>query len=201
MSAAPAKGRLKPVDPVADGPLWRLWRELMALYPLWRSVLSAMNPRSAFRRENSYFWFDVIRGLRSMSSSLRVAERLESVGYSDLDGLIALAEVNSRRQEHFFRTLVLSYVTVPFTIGAIWAQLMPGQLILLVKEPDLAPVWGGTIAGLATALAVRFIADWRARSFLALLQMARIERSAAAFTAPPATPAGSRSPAPASGRA
>lgn len=201
MSAAPAKGRLKPVDPLADRPLWGLWRELMALYPLWRSVLSAMNPRSAFRRENSYFWFDVIRGLRSMSSSLRVAERLESVGDSDLDGLIALAEVNSRRQEHFFRTLVLSYVTVPFTIGAIWAQLMPGQLISLVKEPDLAPVWGGTIAGLATALAVRFIADWRARSFLAVLQMARIERSAAALTMSPVTLAGSRSPAPASGRA
>jgi len=166
-------------DPLQDQPLWALWQALMACYPLWRSVLSAMNPWSGFRKENSYFWFDVIRGLRSMPPSLRVMDRLSSVSDGDLDGLIGLAEVNSKRQEHFFRTLVLGYVTVPFTAGAIWAQLLPGQLIALLKNPDLAPVWGGTIAGLASALIIRFIADWRARSFLTLLQMARIERTAA----------------------
>ena len=155
----------------------------MACYPLWRSIVSAMTPWSPFRRESSYFWFDVVRGLRSMPSSLRVVERLRSVTDADLDGVIGLAEVNSKRQEHFFRTLVLAYVTVPFTVGAIWAQLMPGQLIGLLKNAELAPVWGGTIAGLASALVIRFIADWRARSFLTLLQMARIERQASAAAA------------------
>jgi len=151
----------------------------MAAYPLWRSILTAMTPWSGFRKETSYLWFDVIRGLRSMPSSRRVVERLRSITTREMDGVIALAEVNSKRQEHFFRTLVLAYVTVPFTIGAIWAQLMPGQLIALLKNSELAPVWGGTIAGLASALVIRFIADWRARSFLTLLQMARIERNAA----------------------
>jgi hypothetical protein len=47
-------------------------------------------------------------------------------------------------------------------------------------------VWGGTIAGLATAIAVRFLADWRARSFLAVLQMARAERRAIGSSPPQA---------------
>jgi hypothetical protein len=41
------------------------------------------------------------------------------------------------------------------------------------------PAAAGGIAGLATIVAVRFVADWRARAFLSLLQMARIERTAA----------------------
>lgn len=191
MNAAPPKRSSKPVNPLADRPLWSLWRELMALYPLWRSLVSAMNPRSHFRRENSYFWFDVIRGLRSMSSSLRVVARLKAVSDAELDGLIGMAEVNSKRQEHFFRTLVLSYVTVPFAIGAIWAQLTPGQMIRLLEDERYQFYWIGAVAVLATALAVRFIADWRARSFLTLLQLVRIERTAsAAVKASPAGPGG-----------
>ncbi|MFN7281335.1 hypothetical protein [Brevundimonas sp.] len=75
----------------------------------------------------------------------------------ELDGLITLGEINSRRQEHFFRSLVLAYITVPLTVGAIWAQLAPDNLISLVRNPELAPVWGGTIAGLATAVAIRLL--------------------------------------------
>lgn len=190
MSGAATKpARRRSRGPLVDQPLWVLWRELTALYPLWRSIAAALTPFNGFRKENSYFWFDVIEALRSMASSRAVVARLAVVTDAQLDGVVALAEVNSKRQEHFFRTLVLAYVTVPFTVGAIWAQLMPGQLIAILKDPNLAPVWGGTIAGLATALVIRFIADWRARSFLTVLQIARIERNASpTVTASPARP-------------
>lgn len=179
MSETKPRRRLLPVDPLKGLPLWDVWHELMALYPLWKSVRTAFSPFNNFRRENSYFWFDVIRGLRSMPSGRAVVARARTLSPAELDGVISLAEVNSKRQEHFFRTLVLAYVTVPFTVGAIWAQLSPGQLMGLLRNPELGPVWGGTIAGLGSALVIRFIADWRARSFLTLLQMARIEASAA----------------------
>jgi len=165
-------------DPLDGVPLWALWAEIMALYPLWRSILAALHPRSGFRREGSYFWFDVIRALRAMPSSQRVVGRLMSVSDDELEGLIVLGEINSKRQEHFLRSLVLAYITVPLTVGAIVAQLLPGVLMATFRNPDLAPVWGGTIAGLATAVVIRVVADWRARSFLGLLQMARAERRA-----------------------
>lgn len=179
-------------EPRIDEPLWVLWQSLMALYPLWRSLLTVFSPFSPFQRETSWFWFDVIRGLRAMPSSQAVIARLKTVTDGELDGVIALAEVNSKRQEHFFRSLVLAYVTVPFTLGAIWAQLAPGQLMGLLRSEDYGPYWGGTVAGLATALIIRFVADWRARSFLALLQMARIERQAERATPPEAAPPGAR---------
>jgi hypothetical protein len=158
-AASPGQPRLEPWQkgPLAENHLWALWREVLALYPLHRSLLAGLSPVSQFRRETSWFWFDVILGLRSMGSSRAVAARLESVTDRELDGLITLGEINSRRQEHFFRSLVLAYITVPLTVGAIWAQLAPDNLISLVRNPELAPVWGGTIAGLATAVAIRLL--------------------------------------------
>lgn len=171
--------RLKPWQkgPLADNRLWVLWQEVLALYPLSRSLVAGLSPGSPFRRETSWFWFDVVLGLRSMRSSRDVATRLEAVTDAELDGLIVIGEINSRRQEHFFRSLVLAYITVPLTVGAIWAQLLPGTLMALARDPDYAPIWGGTIAGLATAIMIRFMADWRARSFLAVLTMIRAERT------------------------
>ncbi len=164
---------------LADNRLWSLWREVIALYPLSRSLIAGLSPSSPFRRETSWFWFDVVLGLRSMSSSRRVANRLSAVSDAELDGLIVIAEVNSRRQEHFLRSLVLAYVTVPLAALGIWASLSSATMVALARNTDLAPVWGGAIAGLATAVAIRFVADWRARSFLALLCLVRAERKAA----------------------
>jgi len=154
--------RLKPWQkgPLADNRLWALWREVMALYPLSHSLIAGLSPSSPFRRETSWFWFDVVFGLRAMKSSRAIAQRLSTVTEAELDGLIVIGEINSRRQEHFFRSLVLAYITVPLTVGAIWAQLAPDSLV-----------------GLATAILIRFVADWRARSFLAVLTMIRAERA------------------------
>ncbi len=149
----------------------------MALYPLSHSLIAGLSPSSPFRRETSWFWFDVVFGLRAMKSSRAIAQRLSTVTEAELDGLIVIGEINSRRQEHFFRSLVLAYITVPLTVGAIWAQLAPDSLVGLARNPDLASVWGGTVAGLATAILIRFVADWRARSFLAVLTMIRAERA------------------------
>lgn len=175
-------------DPLGGEPLWDLWQDLMQRYPLWRSLLASFIPWSPFHRERSWFWFDVIRGLRTMTSSQAVIQRLRTVGDGDLNGVIALAEINSRRQEHFLRTLVLSYITIPFAGGAIWAELAPGQMVGLLKNPELASVWAGGAVGLISALLLRFVADWRARSFLTLLLMARAERQAESLRPPAVAP-------------
>jgi hypothetical protein len=172
--------RTRRPDPLDGNPVWDLWRDLMALYPLWRSALAAFSPRSQFRRENTYWWFDVVRGLRSMPSSQAVVARLATVSDAELEAVISVAEINARRQEHFVRVLFLSYITIPFTVGAIWAELAPGQMVELLRDPRWASWWAGGGAGLIVALVVRFLADWRARSFLTLLELARTEREAAA---------------------
>ena len=173
------KLRLSAAEILADSRLWTLWRELIALYPAWRSLLESMRPFGLFQSENQMFRFDVIQGLRAMGVSRRVLTRLETVDDAMLDGVIALGEVNVKRQEHFFRSVILAYVTVPLTVGAIWAQLSPDGIAAFMAGEGAQPAAAGGIAGLATIVAVRFVADWRARAFLSLLQMARIERTAA----------------------
>ncbi|HEV7228338.1 hypothetical protein [Brevundimonas sp.] len=179
-AAGPArlKLRLSAAEILADSRLWALWRDLITLYPAWRSLLESMRPFGLFQSENQMFRFDVIQGLRAMGVSRRVLTRLETVDDAMLDGVIALGEVNVKRQEHFFRSVILAYVTVPLTIGAIWAQLSPEGISAFMAGEGAQPAFAGGIAGLATIVAVRFAADWRARAFLSLLQMARIERQA-----------------------
>lgn len=182
----PLKVRRGPPAPLAGAPVWGLFEELLTLFPLWRSIVGRARMGRIFNRETSWWRFDVVRGLRSLPSSLAMAERLGGVDTATLDAVIGLAEVNSRRQEHFFRTLVLAYVTVPLTLAALVAQLSPGALRDSLADPRLTGVWAGLIAGLATAVAVRFVADWRARAFLAVLQMIRLERSISPAAPPPA---------------
>ena len=78
--------KLKPWQkgPLADNRLWALWQEVMALYPLSRSLVAGLSPGSPFRRESSWFWFDVVLGLRGMRSSLAVAQRLSTVTEAEL---------------------------------------------------------------------------------------------------------------------
>lgn len=180
------KLRLKASEILADSGLWTLWRELIALYPAWRSLMESMRPFGLFQSENQLFRFDVIQGLRAMQVSRDVLARLKDVDDATVDGVIGLAEVNVKRQEHFFRSVILAYVTIPLTVGAIWAQLSPSGVSAFLAGDGAGPAAAGGIAGLATIVLVRFVADWRAKAFLSLLLMARIERAAGA-TAKPAS--------------
>lgn len=179
---------MRPPDPLAKDPVWLLWRDLTARFPLWRSALWWLLPSPARVRENSYFWFDLIVGLRSMGSSQAVVARLATVSDVVLAAVVRLAEINGKRQEHFFRSVVLAYITVPLTVGAIWVSLSPTSVKAAMTNADLLPFVGGTIGGLATAIVVRFMADWRAQAFLSLLQMVQAERACLSGTTLPELP-------------
>lgn len=164
---------MAPWAPVPDHPVWQHWDALQRLFPtwwfLWTGFFSAWRARSGF---------DSLRRLRMTKRTRRAFALLDQIDTAVLDDLIALAKANAERQGYFARTILFAYVSIPFSIGALVAQLAPTatQQALLAY----APAWGGTLAGVGTAVMLRLILDGQARQFLAILEMARIERGAPA---------------------
>lgn len=159
--------------PVPDQPLWQHTDRLQRLFPTWWFLLSGFF--SAWRARSG---FDSLRRLRMSERGQRALTLLDQIETPVLDGMIALAKANAERQGYFARTILFAYVSIPFSIGALVAQLAP----LATQQALLAyaPSWGGALAGVGTAVVVRLILDGQARQFLAILEMARIERGAPA---------------------
>lgn len=177
-AAAPPGGRkpAKSGDPLRGHAIWMLWREARRRFPLGRALLGAYGQTPVKHRQAS----DAVQLLRLSPPGQAVIAHLHTATPADLERLITLAEVNARRQDHFFRSVVLIYITVPLTIGALWAQLSPSTLRTAFANPDLAGLWAGVILGSAGALLVRFLADWHAKAFLGLLEIAKAEGAAQA---------------------
>lgn len=158
-----------PRAPVPDTPLWALWDSLHRLFPMWWFLVSAST--SAWRR---FSGFDSLRRLRLSPRVVKAVALLDMADDATLDDLIALARVNVDRQGYFARTILFAYVSIPISIGAIFAQLQPA--LLQAWLIDYAPSWAGTLAGLGVAVLIRLTLDGQARQFLAMLEIARIER-------------------------
>lgn len=105
---------------------------------------------------------------------VRAFALLEQLDTQMIDGLLALARTNAERQGYLARTILFAYVSIPFSVGALVAQVAPlaTQRALL----GYAPAWGGGLAGAGVAVVARLILDAQARQFVAILEMARIER-------------------------
>lgn len=166
----PGMGRWAPVP---DLPLWQHWDDLERLFPTWRFLMTGFF--SAWRLRTG---FDSLRRLRMDKRTRRAFALLDQIETPMLDDLIALAKANAERQGYFARTILFAYVSIPFSIGALVAQLAPAatQQALLAY----APTWGGALAGIGSAVVVRLVLDGQARQLLALLEIARIERGAPA---------------------
>ncbi len=154
---------------VPDAPLWQHWDDLQRLFPTWWFLTTGFF--SAWRARSG---FDSLRRLRMATRTRRAFALLDQIDTPMLDDLIALAKANADRQGYFARTILFAYVSIPFSIGALVAQLAPTatQQTLLAY----APSWGGALAGVGSAVLIRLILDGQARQFLAVLEMARIER-------------------------
>lgn len=155
---------------VPDHPVWQHWEDLHRLFPtwwfLWTGFFSAWRARTGF---------DALRRLRMTRRARRAFALLDQIETPVLDDLIALAKANAERQGYFARTILFAYVSIPFSIGALVAQLAPvatQQAILAY-----APAWGGALAGVGSAVVIRLVLDGQARQLLTLLEIARIERS------------------------
>jgi hypothetical protein len=141
-----------PLGPVPDRPVWQHWEALHRLFPTWQFVASIMwtmsHPQSGF---------DAVRRVRMDRRVVRAFALLDQLDTPMVDDLVALARTNADRQGYLARTILIAYVSIPFSIGALVAQIAPvaTQQLLL----SYASVWGGALAGIGVAVVARLILD------------------------------------------
>lgn len=164
--ATPLWAPRAPVPPMA---LWRHWDDLNRLFPASWFIASAMF--SAWRMQSG---FDSLRRLRMSKRAIRAKLLIDQLDDAMLDALVELARINTDRQGYFARSILLAYITIPFSIGALVAQLQPQLLQTWLVH--YAPAWGGGLAGLGVAVAIRLILDAQSRQLLAMLEIFRAER-------------------------
>lgn len=160
---------IAPLGPVPERPVWQHWAALHRLFPTWRFVGSIM-----WTLSRPQAGFDGLRRMRMNPQVVRAFALLDQLDTQMLDDLISLAKTNAERQGYLARTILIAYVSIPFSVGALVAQVAPQatQQMLL----GYAPAWGGALAGAGVAVVARLILDAQARQFVAMLEMARIER-------------------------
>lgn len=162
-------GVTTPTLPPPAAASWAAWQALRKASGGWRAWLPTV------RGVNS-FDVDAVSGIATSRSGRAALAVLRPLGEVEFEGVRALATINAKRQDFYVRNVTIAYLTVPLTLAALWAQLSPTTVTALLNEPDLRGVWVGTITGLAAALVIRFIADWRARTLVALIEIAAVER-------------------------
>lgn len=158
-----------PRAPVPSAALWQRWDDLHRLFPTWWFIGGAA--LSAWRMQSG---FDALRRLRMSRRVMKAKLLVDQVDDDGLDALIGMARVNCERQGYFARSILLAYITIPFSIGALVAQLQP-QLMQTVLI-RYAPAWTGGLLGLGVAVAIRLVLDAQARQFLTMLEIFRVER-------------------------
>ncbi|WP_374139720.1 hypothetical protein [Sphingomonas sp. 32-62-10] len=158
-----------PPGPIPERPVWQHWEALHRLFPTWRFLGSIL-----WTWSRPHSGFDALRQMRMNRSVVRGMVLLDQLDTQMLDDLIALARTNAERQGYLARTILIAYVSIPFSVGALVAQVAPlaTQQVLL----SYASAWGGGLAGAGVAVVARLILDAQARQFVAFLEMARIER-------------------------
>lgn len=169
-----------------DSPVWPLWRSVQSLFPVW-GWLTGIGTPGAW----SAVGIDYVTGLRRNRSTHKVFALLEGRGEAEFEAVVALAELNARRQRQMFTTVAVAYVTIPLTLVATGAEVFPEAVETFVRAQTVAVL---QIVGLATMGALYYFAShWRARQITEVLDLVRIERLAAAKSQAAAKPQAPRS--------
>ncbi len=156
---------------------WRLWTELKAHFPAWSLIPSSFYTPGAW----GYLGVDFITGFRSNPSTIAAFRILEGADSATFDAVSALASLNARRHEQMFRAVVIGYLTVPISILALLAELAGDSVLSFARTHAglLIPIAVGSTAGpLSFGMGL-----WRSRQILGVLDLIRIERGQAPFTA------------------
>ncbi len=156
---------------------WRLWVELKSHFPAWSLLPSSFYTPGAW----GYVGVDFISGFRRNPSTLAAFRILEGVDDATFDAVSALASLNARRQDQMFRAVVIGYLTVPVTILAVVAELAGDSVVSFARQHAglIIPM----ITGSAAAPLSYGMSHWRSRQILGVLDLIRIERGQAPFTA------------------
>lgn len=159
------------------GEAWRLWTALKAHFPAWSLIPSSFYTPGAW----GYVGVDFISGFRRNPSTIAAFRILEGTDDATFDAVSALASLNARRQDQMFRAVVIGYLTVPISILALLAELAGGSVL------SFARLHAGLIIPLITGSAAAPLSFgmslWRSRQILGVLDLIRIERGQAPFTA------------------
>lgn len=168
-----------PSDEVASlrADLWSLWRGLKRLFPTWSLIPSSFYTPGAW----GYLGTDFVSGFRRNRSTIRAFELLEGVDDTMFDAISALASLNARRQDQLLRAVVIAYLTIPLSIMALMAELAGDSVMTFIRgHLDLiAPC----VIAVSLAPVGYFMSHWRSRQMIGVLDLIRIERGQAPFTA------------------
>lgn len=156
---------------------WRLWTELKAHFPAWSLIPSSFYTPGAW----GYLGVDFISGFRRNPSTIAAFRILEGVDDATFDAVSALAALNTRRQEQMLRAVVIGYLTGPITVLALISELAGDNLLSFVRDhADAIIPLVVAAAGAPLSYGSSF---WRSRQILGVLDLIRIERGQAPFTA------------------
>ena len=157
----------------APHPVWDLWWTLKREFSIWKAPASWLGTPGSW----TYFGNDFVTGLRRNASTARAFAAMDAAP-DQIEAVAALAALNLKRHEHMFQFVALLYISIPVTIILGLAEVIPNGLVAVFQD-HLALVW--QLAALMTlAVGVYLIGVWRARQLLAVLELWRIERLAAA---------------------
>jgi hypothetical protein len=154
-----------------------MWRRLKRLFPTWTLLPSCFYTPGAYTAVG----IDVVGGLRANPSTARAFDVLEGATDAEFDTVAALAALNARRQDQMLRAVVIAYLTIPVSILAIIAEVAGDTLMSLIRDHTEACVQFG-IATAAVPL-IYFMSHWRSRQLVSVLDLIRIERGQAPYTA------------------
>lgn len=158
------------VDPLKSG-VWPLWRAIWKLFPVM-GVIDLRTPGAW-----SAFGIDHVTGLRRNRSTQAVSDLLAARPLTDVEAMVAIADLNTRRQRQMLTTMVVLYVTVPVTGVATWAELSSDNAFTVLRDNLTFVIELFVIA--TTGVAYYAASHWRARQMLEVLELVKIERLAA----------------------
>lgn len=165
------------IDERAAKDLWSLWRAVKNLFPTWSLLPSSFYTPGAW----GYLGVDFISGFRRNPSTIRTFDLLKDIDDATFDALSALASLNARRQDQMLRAVVLAYLTIPLTITAVLAELAGDDLMAFALGNPVTMMY---IVAIATVTSAGYMmSQWRSRQIVSVLDLVRIERGQAPFTA------------------
>jgi hypothetical protein len=124
---------------------------------------------------------DFISGFRKNRSTVESFALLEGVDDRVFDALSALASLNARRQDQMLRAVIIIYLTVPLSIAALAADLMGDSIVSFIRAQPRSAI--AIVATMTMGVVIYVMSQWRSRQIVSVLDLIRIERGQAPFTA------------------
>lgn len=156
---------------------WVLWDKLRRLFPAWNLFLEGFYTPGAW----GYMGVDFLSGFRRNPSTAKAFALLDGVDEATFDALSALASLNARRHDQMVRAVVLIYLTVPLSIAALTADLAGDSMLSFLRAHSTVAIQ--VAAGITLGPLSYLQGQWRARQIVGVLDLIRIERGQAPFTA------------------